>query len=74
MEACALGNRDVIFLLLEKGADPKLVDCEGNNALHCALCSQKPCLEAIYALFNDYEVPADQANLRNETPLDLHLK
>jgi len=73
MEACSLGNRDVIFLLLEKGADPKLTDCEGNNALHCALCSQTPCLEAIYALFNDYEVPANQPNHENETPIDLHL-
>ncbi|XP_067659835.1 uncharacterized protein [Haliotis asinina] len=67
MEAARLGHRDVVKLLVSRGADVSLVDVDGNNILHYA-CVKGNKRTVEFALCLD-EVDIDSRGGRGRTPV-----
>lgn len=71
LAACKNGRLDVAKLLVERGADPLLVDCKHNTALHHAAAGGF--VEVVQFLLDNFDIDASKRNGSNCTALMLAL-
>ncbi len=62
------GRSEAVMTLLANGADPRLVDREGNTPLHYAALAAEP---SIAAILIDAQAPLDALNRNRHSPLTL---
>ncbi|HJU09145.1 MAG TPA: ankyrin repeat domain-containing protein [Rhodanobacteraceae bacterium] len=62
------GRSEAVMTLLANGADPRLVDREGNTPLHYAALAAEP---SIAAILIDAQAPLDALNRNRQSPLGL---
>ena len=67
MMASERGNSDAINVLLKAGADPNIIDADGNTCLHFLVLQR--CNKEVLEIIIDHGVHVNTMNKRNETAL-----
>ena len=69
MKACEKGNTNAIYVLLDGGADPNIVDADGDTCLHYAV--RKDCCTEVVQAIVSHGVEVNATNKKNVTALML---